>query len=123
MSGLRQFVAEAIRAQQESGGLGILRDEECTALHDASWALEQRRRAEGDMTEDQIKEERLIFYGITVDLGPHPIFIHGAPRRIDAYWLKCADCAIDAYDQWLKERTTAPLAGDGDQKQTKGNNQ
>lgn len=105
MTGLRQFVAEAIRAQEEAGGYGILRPEECEVLNDAAWALEQKRRTVGEMSEEEIKDERLTIVGIVADLGPHPIFIHGAPRRIDAYWLKCADCAIEAYDRWLQQRT------------------
>lgn len=83
MSGLRQHVAEAIRCQQEAGGLGILRPDECTALHEAAWALEQKRRAIGEMSEEDIRDERLLLAGISADLGPHPIFIYGAPRRID----------------------------------------
>ena len=105
MRGLRNHVAEAIRVMQEQGGVGILRAEECAALHEAAWALEQKRHDIGEMPADDIREERLVLAGIAADLGPHPIFMHGQPRRIDAYWLKCADVAIAAYDDWLEQRT------------------
>lgn len=107
MKGLRTHVAEAIRRQQEAGGLGILRPEECAALHEAAWALEQKRRAIGEMSEEDIKKERLALAGIAADLGPNPIFIHGENRRVDEYWLKCADVAIEAYDEWLEQRAGA----------------
>jgi hypothetical protein len=106
MSGLRKHVAEAIRAMQEQGGAGILRDEEISALEQGVRSIAQERLAHSEHSPaaDELKEHMLALCGIKSDLGPHPVFMHGEPRRIDAYWLKCADVAIEAYDEWLEKR-------------------
>ena len=106
MSGIRQHVAEAIRCMQEQGGAGILRDEEMAALEQGvrSISLERINLSEKSDESERLKECLLSLCGIKADLGPHPIFMHGAPRRIDVYWLKCADVAIAAYDEWLEQR-------------------
>ncbi len=105
MSGLRQHVAEAIRRHDEQGGLGILSDEEVQALEAGVRAIGRERlpMSEHSQASRDLKEHMLALCGLTADLGPSPVFIHGAPRRIDTYWLKCADVVIEAYDEWLQK--------------------
>lgn len=102
MSGLRESVARAIQESQEDGGMGILTPEEGAAL---DWAVTSPTSA---MECQETQEHRNVLAGLAQQLGPTPLHIHGMPTRIDAYYLKCADIAIAAYDAWLDRMRMKP---------------
>lgn len=104
MTGLRQSVADAIQRDQESGGGGILTDEEVAAVE---WAITRTvlMHPEGDRECQQHREALSI---LLHELGPRRMSIHGAEDRRCRYWLQCADVAIKAYDDWLEQRNSTP---------------
>jgi len=98
MPGLREYVAEAIRIDQEQDGSGILTDQELEALEAADEALFKQGHA-------AMSGLRLVLVELRRSLGPSArLWICGEKRRIDDYWLHCADVSIAAYDRWLDQR-------------------
>lgn len=93
MTGLRQSVADAIQRDMETGGSGILTDQEIAALE---WAITTH--------EDGTEQHRESLAVLLHELGRCKLRIHGAEDRRDPYWLHCADVAINAYDEWLDKR-------------------
>ena len=101
MSGLREYVAKRIQESQEDGGMGILLPEESAALE---WAVLSPTSA---MECHETQGHRKTLAMLAQELGPSPLRIHGLPTKIDAYYLKCADIAIAAYDAWMDQRADA----------------
>lgn len=97
MTGLREHVAAAIEASTTCGGPDILRDDEVETLMQGALLLEQAGRR------DEADRLRLL----AIELGPNYTPFHfqkaNGRKRIDAYYLYCADISIAAYDQWLAE--------------------
>lgn len=108
MTSLRKHVAEAIQRDQNEGGTGILRPEEVEALEWAMMAPRSGAPAETITAHEQEgdrHQHRQILAALLAELGPHRMRLHGFETRTDAYYLHCADVAIEAYDDWLAKRT------------------
>lgn len=108
MTGLRAHVADAIQRDQESGGAGVLTDEEIAAVE---WAMVAAARAALDRV-DGAERHRDTLAVMLHELGPRRMSIHGAKDRRDPYWLRCADIAINAYDDWLDRARARGAVGD-----------
>lgn len=114
MSGLRQSVAKAIQADADCGGAGILTDEEIAALEWAIFKAPIEKPAFGGGAESEDSRNKTVLSGLLHELGHKRMFICGETmNRVDKYYLHCADVAIDAYDQWLAERSAALVRSEG----------
>ncbi len=102
MSNLRASVAKAIQHSEDCGGAGIFTDEEEIALETA--LVHAIRIYDNPNERKELERYREAIAGLIAQLGKTKMRIHGLPSRIDAYYLKCADIAIEAYDKWLDER-------------------
>lgn len=106
MSGLQEFVARAIMADQDCGGADLLTAKEVAALE---WAILRPltsasafEKAQWDQEGEQ--QHRLVLAGLIADLGPSKLSVCGQQQRAGAYYLHCANVAIAAYDRWLEQR-------------------